>query len=113
MKTDRFVLDGELLIPGQSFETLQLRLHPAASRIAELSGKFPARPIVFDLLAFGNAKLTRNPLSERREAESLREEVAELSADHISGGQFRHGSRLIRWRTDKAPRDCTMDQLRR
>ena len=32
--------------------------------------------------------------------------------DHISGGQFRHGSRLIRWRTDKAPEDCTMDQLR-
>jgi ATP-dependent DNA ligase len=39
--------------------------------------------------------------------------VAELSADHISGGQFRHGSRLIRWRTDKAPEDCTMDQVRR
>ena len=39
--------------------------------------------------------------------------VAELSADHISGGQFRHGSRLIRWRTDKAPQDCTMDQIRR
>ena len=37
--------------------------------------------------------------------------VAELSADHISGGQFRHGSRLIRWRTDKAPQDCTMDQI--
>ena len=30
--------------------------------------------------------------------------VAELSADHISGGQFRHGSRLIRWRTEKLPR---------
>ena len=37
--------------------------------------------------------------------------VAELSADHISGGQFRHGSRLIRWRTDKAPKDCRMDQM--
>jgi hypothetical protein len=37
--------------------------------------------------------------------------VAELSADHISGGQFRHGSRLIRWRSDKAPQDCTMDQI--
>ncbi len=44
LKADRFVLDGELIIPGQSFETLQLRLHPAASRIAELSGKFPAAP---------------------------------------------------------------------
>ncbi len=37
--------------------------------------------------------------------------VAELSADHISDGRFRHGSRLIRWRTDKSPEDCTMDQL--
>ena len=40
LKADRFVLDGELVIPGQSFETLQLRLHPEASRISELSGKF-------------------------------------------------------------------------
>ena len=54
LKAEHFVLDGELIIPGQSFETLQLRLHPAASRIAELSGKFPARLVVFDLLA--NAK---------------------------------------------------------
>ena len=37
--------------------------------------------------------------------------VAELSADHISGGQFGHGSRLICWRTDKAPQDCTIDQI--
>ena len=50
VEDERFVLDGELVIPGQSFETLQLRLHPAASRISELSGKFPARLIVFDLL---------------------------------------------------------------
>ena len=38
--------------------------------------------------------------------------VAELSADHISGSQFRHGSRLVRWRTDKAPEDRAMDQIR-
>jgi ATP-dependent DNA ligase len=68
MEAERFVLDGELVIPGQSFETLQLRLHPAASRISELSAKFPARLIVFDLLQFGNARLTAKPLSERREA---------------------------------------------
>jgi ATP-dependent DNA ligase len=68
LRVERFVLDGELVIPGQSFETLQLRLHPAASRISELSGKFPVRLMVFDLLAFGNARLTEKPLSERREA---------------------------------------------
>ena len=253
LSADRFVLDGELVIPGQPFETLQLRLHPAASRVAELSGKFPARLIVFDLLADESGSLIDKPFAERREAlkafirgtggpwvillsratrsvatarrwlgskgldgivakpldqpyragervmrkfkvwhtvdavlagyyedaetgkiDSLLfglyddddgllhyvghsrvygdaaeiakllaplkggqgftgrapagksrwtgkvqkmvrldpKLVAELSADHISGGQFRHGSRLIRWRTDKAPEDCTMDQIR-
>ena len=38
--------------------------------------------------------------------------VAEVSADHITGDHMRHGSRLIRWRTDKRPEDCTMDQIR-
>jgi ATP-dependent DNA ligase len=252
LKAERFVLDGELIIPGQSFETLQLRLHPAASRIAELSGKFPARLVVFDLLADENGSLMERPFSERRAAMKAFVEavgqnqtivlskaarsattarkwlsqagldgivakpldqpyrlgeramrkfkmwhtvdavlagyyedeatgnidsllfglygddgllhfvghsrvydtapeiaqllkplrngkgftgrtpggksrwtgktqkmirldprlVAELSADHISGGQFRHGSRLLRWRTDKAPEDCTMEQVR-
>ena len=40
LEADRFVLDCEIVIPGQTFETLQLRLHPAASRVAELSGSF-------------------------------------------------------------------------
>ena len=31
---------------------------------------------------------------------------------HFSGGRFRHGTRLIRWRPDKAPRQCTLDQVR-
>ena len=37
--------------------------------------------------------------------------VAEVSADHIENGRFGHGSRLIRWRDDKEPRACTMDQI--
>ena len=37
--------------------------------------------------------------------------VAEVSADHIENGRFRHGSRLLRWRQDKRPESCTMDQL--
>jgi len=39
--------------------------------------------------------------------------VAEVSADHIENGRFRHGSRLIRWRDDKGPRACTMEQISR
>jgi ATP-dependent DNA ligase len=37
--------------------------------------------------------------------------VVEVGYDHFSGGRFRHGTRLIRWRPDKSPRQCTMDQL--
>jgi len=38
--------------------------------------------------------------------------VVEVCYDHFSGGRFRHGARLLRWRPDKTPRQCTMDQLR-
>ena len=37
--------------------------------------------------------------------------VAEVSADHVENGRFRHGARLLRWRDDKELRACTMDQL--
>jgi ATP-dependent DNA ligase len=37
--------------------------------------------------------------------------VVEVCYDHFSGGRFRHGTRLLRWRPDKAPQQCTMDQV--
>jgi ATP-dependent DNA ligase len=37
--------------------------------------------------------------------------VVEVEYDHFTGGRFRHGTRLVRWRPDKAPRQCTMDQV--
>ena len=37
--------------------------------------------------------------------------VAEVSYDHFTGGRFRHGTNLLRWRPDKAPEQCTMDQV--
>jgi ATP-dependent DNA ligase len=45
----RFVFDGELIIPDEPFDTLQLRLHPAASRVQKLSREHPAQVVVFDL----------------------------------------------------------------
>ena len=43
---------------------------------------------------------------------SLRPElVVEISFDHVSDGRIRHGSKLLRWRDDKAPRDCAISQL--
>jgi ATP-dependent DNA ligase len=37
--------------------------------------------------------------------------VVEVSYDHVTGGRFRHGTRLLRWRPDKAPKQCTMEQI--
>jgi ATP-dependent DNA ligase len=38
--------------------------------------------------------------------------VVEVCYDHFSGHRFRHGTRLLRWRPDKAPAQCTMDQVK-
>ena len=37
--------------------------------------------------------------------------VVEVGYDHFSGDRFRHGTRLMRWRPDKSPKQCTMDQV--
>jgi ATP-dependent DNA ligase len=66
----RFVIDGELILPlGEvlSFEALQMRLHPAASRIAKLSRETPAQLMVFDCLQLGAKSLIEASLSRRRE----------------------------------------------
>ncbi|HEV2568419.1 ATP-dependent DNA ligase [Sphingomonas sp.] len=66
----RFILDGELIIPvGDclSFEALQLRLHPAESRIRKLANDTPAQFMLFDLLALGDEMLAAEPLSVRRQ----------------------------------------------
>ena len=64
---ERFVFDGELIIPDQPFNTLQLRLHPAASRVKLLSREHPAQIIVFDLLADDRGhSLLDKPFRDRR-----------------------------------------------
>jgi ATP-dependent DNA ligase len=39
--------------------------------------------------------------------------VVEVQYDHVTGDRFRHGTRLLRWRPDKAARQCTFEQLQR
>jgi ATP-dependent DNA ligase len=66
----QFVLDGELAIPTNgalSFDELQLRLHPAASRVQKLAKAHPATYIVFDLLAAHRDSYLKRLLKERRE----------------------------------------------
>jgi ATP-dependent DNA ligase len=64
------VLDGEVVIMssrGLDFDTLQLRLHPAASRVAKLAKETPASFVAFDALAAEGHSLMEMPQSERRE----------------------------------------------
>ena len=63
------VLDGELVIAQNGaldFEALQLRLHPAESRVKLLSKEIPAAVVFFDLLAEGDRELCSAPFGERR-----------------------------------------------
>ena len=70
VKAKRFLLDGELIIPvgdALSFDALQLRLHPAESRVRKLSKETPAELMVFDLLELDGKSLRDVPLATRRE----------------------------------------------
>jgi ATP-dependent DNA ligase len=68
----RFVIDGELVVPegsGLSFDQLLIRIHPAKSRVTKLSREHPALFLVFDLLVDDKGRsLVEQPLRERREA---------------------------------------------
>jgi len=63
------VVDGEIVIAtphGLDFDALQMRLHPAASRVAKLAKETPSRFVAFDLLAAGGKDLRDVPQGERR-----------------------------------------------
>ena len=71
LREQRVVLDGELILPIGgllSFDALQARLHPAASRIARLARETPAQLMLFDCLHRGDADLLPAPLAKRRAA---------------------------------------------
>src|SRR5262245_25883009 len=79
----RSVVDGEIVIPigGNTrldFETLQMRIHPAASRVKLLAEQTPAHFIAFDLLALDDVDYCDRPFAERRE--TLREALADAAS---------------------------------
>jgi ATP-dependent DNA ligase len=64
------VVDGEIVIPtqhGLDFDALQMRLHPAASRVARLAREIPASFVAFDLLAVAGRDVRSLPQRERRD----------------------------------------------
>jgi ATP-dependent DNA ligase len=63
------VVDGEIVIAGEhglDFDALQMRLHPAASRVAKLAAEIPSAFVAFDLLAYQGRDLRALPQRERR-----------------------------------------------
>jgi len=71
LKERHFLLDGELIIPvgdALSFDALQLRLHPAESRVRKLAAEHPAELMLFDILELGGEDLRGEPLAKRRAA---------------------------------------------
>jgi ATP-dependent DNA ligase len=76
LDADRFVFDGELIIPvggTLSFEALQLRLHPAESRVRRLAAETPAQLMLFDLLFHKETNYLNAPLWRRRQSLELLE----------------------------------------
>src|SRR5205809_2913759 len=68
---DGCVVDGEIVIAtakGLDFDLLQLRLHPAASRVAKLAAETPSAFVAFDILACDGEDLRSTPQSDRRAA---------------------------------------------
>jgi len=94
----RYVMDGELVIRDGDgnpvFDSLQMRLHPAESRIKLLAEEIPADYVAFDLLAEDDEKLLKRPLRDRRgrlEALAKRNsnvELTPLTTDTAEAGEW-------------------------
>ena len=83
-----YVVDGEIVVPGpdgrEDFGLLSQRIHPAASRVAELSQRTPAALIAFDLLAEDGRSLLDVPFAERRSRLEARAAQGDLTLTPLS-----------------------------
>jgi ATP-dependent DNA ligase len=105
LPTGPLLADGELVIVHDGrfwFEDLQLRLHPAESRVRKLAAEIPATLILFDLLELDGQDIQQRPLAERRS--HLEKVAADIGADHVpeASGALRPGPevRLTPWTDD-------------
>lgn len=105
MRLDRFVLDGELAIVADgkvSFDALQMRLHPAESRVRMLSETTPAQFVAFDILvAPGGKRVMDQPLTKRRPAlEAFGRKAGTPDAQFVVSPKTRDLSQARRWLDD-------------
>ena len=101
---ERFVVDGELVIElngRMSFDALQARLHPAASRIRRLAQETPARLILFDMLVGSDgSQMEALPLNERRSALETFGEKAAIAGKLIVTPCTRDLAQATKWLND-------------
>jgi ATP-dependent DNA ligase len=101
---ERFVVDGELVIElnGRlTFDALQARLHPAASRIRKLSQETPARLILFDMLVGADgSRVEALPLTQRRSALEAFGEKAAIAGKLIVTPCTRDLTQATEWLND-------------
>jgi ATP-dependent DNA ligase len=92
---------GELHVVGHSSG---LRAAEKRTLLAEL------RPYETGKRGHGDPSRWKNE-KELEWIELRPELVVEVTFDHSSGGRIRHGTRILRWREDKPPRDCGLEQM--
>lgn len=90
---------------------LQVVGHTSGFR-AKQKRELPAMLAPYETGERGTGEASRWTAGRELEWVSVRPElIAEVSFDHVSARRIRHGARFLRWREDKQPRDCTIDQL--
>src|SRR5437660_1157944 len=106
------VLDGEIVIAtahGLDFDALQLRLHPAASRVAKLAQETPSSFVAFDALAVAGRSLMDEPLRQDALREHPWREWADAAAEmsRMPGGQSRWSAgKDLSWEPLRPERVC-------
>jgi ATP-dependent DNA ligase len=102
---------GSLILALYDGDQLREVGHTSGLKAAE------KRKLFVELKAYENGERGHGEPSRWKSAEEMMwiglrpELVVEVQYDHASDGRIRHGTKLLRWRDDKPPRECTYDQL--
>ena len=90
---------------------LQVVGHTSGFRAKE-KRELPAKLAPYETGERGTGDASRWTAGRELEWISVRPElVVEVSFDHVSAGRIRHGAKVLRWREDKKPKECTIEQL--
>ena len=102
---------GSLILGLYSDGQLRTVGHTSGFKAKE-KRELPAKLAPFESGERGSADPSRWAADRELEWISLRPElVVEVSFDHVSGGRIRHGAKILRWREDRDPSSCLIDQL--